>query len=69
MDREKIADMVFCARTWEECVEAEKALTAWLREHPKDWEMYDLGGQLAVILAARREEREHNTAEAQRQAA
>lgn len=57
MEREKIADLVMSAHTWDECVAAEAALRAHLRAHPNDWALWDIGERLAMIKTLREEER------------
>src|SRR5438128_2118505 len=49
MNREDVQRLVMDATTPEECRVAEATLDQWMREHPADWGMLDLGEQLALI--------------------
>lgn len=52
-----VETVVASAHTWDECIEAEAALRAYLQAHPNDWAMWDIGERLAMIKALREEER------------
>lgn len=52
---ERVADLVMAADTLDECFQAEEALRDYLKHHPDDFAMRDIGEQLTLIKEARQE--------------
>ena len=56
-ERERVIETVLDAYSFEECLQAETKLVAWLDAHPDDIGMYDLVSTLATIKQAAIEEK------------
>lgn len=48
--REALIKQCLCASTIEQCLAAQDAIYAWMKKYPRDFDVLDVGEQVAMTL-------------------